>query len=194
MRLLPPRPWAFFLGLLALAWGGLRIAPVLAAEPAPACGALGAVPDAVQVAWISPSGKTVGGGAWMEVVRVADLRTFLRAQGANQVRLLQALGMANTKGKGRAAKRDYKVTIFDVRSAWMCRPLDAGDAEKVVEGVAVCPAGQQQGATRRGFSGCGYTKDALTGGRGLEVYRVRWRDASSGGFCVMPLDRFLQGA
>ena len=180
--------------LFAGIWGLLFSAPGFAADPAPACGGLASVPDAVQVAWISPSAKRVGGGTYMEVVRVQDLRAFLHAQGATQVRLLQALGMTNAKGKNHAAKRDYKVTIFDVRSAWMCRPLSGNAAENVVEGVAVCPTGQQKGATHRGFTGCGYTKDAATGGRGLEVYRLRWRDASSGGFCVMPLDRFLQGA
>lgn len=179
--------WRGFLLLLGLAL------PRWAASAEETCAALTAVPEAVQVAWISPVNRQVGANTYLEVVRVADLRAFLKAEGPSSVRLLQGLGLANAKGKGRAVKRSWKVTIFDVRSAWLCRPLAGGTADKVVEGVAVCPPSEQDGPAR-GFTGCGYTRDTATGGRGLDVYRVRWRDASSGGFCVLPLDRFLKGA
>ncbi len=164
-----------------------------AARDEGSCMALGAVPDAVQVAWVSPVAKTVGARSWLDVVRVSDLRALLNGKGVTRVRLLQALGLAGARGKGRAVKRDYKVTIFDVRSSWLCRPMRGGTADKVVEGVAVCASGQQKGA-RRAFTGCGYTRDTVTGGRGLDVFKVRWRDASSGGFCVLPLERFMKGA
>lgn len=168
-----------------------------AAGSAGTCSALGAVPDAVQVAWVSPVQKTVGARSWLDVVRVADMRAFLGAKGVTPIRLLQGLGLVNARGKGRAAKKDYKVTIFDVRSAWLCRPMGGDAADRVVEGVAVC-AGQRN-APRRAYTGCGYTKDTAATtkdkvGRGFDVYKVRWRDASSGGFCVMPLERFMKGA
>ena len=44
-----------------------------------------------------------------------------------------------------------------------------------------------------GFTGCGYSRDTGSGSRGLDVLRVRWEDAAREGFCVMPLDRFLEG-
>ena len=53
-----PRALIGLLGVAALVWFGLS-APGQAGEPAPACGGLGAVPDAVQVAWISPSAKQI---------------------------------------------------------------------------------------------------------------------------------------
>ena len=176
--------------LLAL---GLSLSTTAGAREAATCAELGAVPDAVQVAWVSPVNQVVRAGSWLDVVRVTDLRAFLGAKGPNPIRLLQALGIVNAKGKGRAAKKDYKITIFDVRSSWLCRPLDGSTADRVVNGVAVCAPAQQDGP-RRAFTGCGYTRDSATGGRGLDVYKVRWRDASSGGFCVLPLDRFLKGA
>ena len=49
-------------------------------------------------------------------------------------------------------------------------------------------------AHRYGYSGCGYTLDTGASSRGLDVYRVPWTSASSYGFCVMPLERFLGGA
>ena len=182
---------------LALAALGLLLAalvlPTASARDEAACGALSAVPDALQVAWVSPVRDRVRAGSTIEVVRVADLRRLAQDKGSTPIRLLQALGIVNTKGRGRAAKRDYKVTIFDVRSAWLCRPMDGRTADKVVNGVAICPGGQS-GGSKRSYTGCGYTNDTLKDGRGLDVFKVKWRDASSGGFCVMPLDRFMRGA
>lgn len=171
----------------------LAIAPIASARDEAACASLGEVPDALQVAWVSPVNERVRSGSYLEVVRVADLRKVLADKGTTQIRLLQALGLVNARGKGRAAKKTYKVTIFDVRSAWLCRPMEGSTADKVIDGVAVCPSGQQDGSARS-YTGCGYTRDTVTDGRGLDVFKVRWRDASSGGFCVMPLDRFMKGA
>ena len=171
----------------------LAAAPLASARDEAACGSLSAVPDALQVAWISPVNERVRSGSYIEVVRVADLRRFLQDKGATQTRLLQAMGLVNAKGRGRAAKKTYKVTIFDVRSTWLCRPMEGSTADKVVDGVAVCPSGQQDGSGRS-YTGCGYTRDTVKDTRGLDVFKVRWRDASSGGFCVMPLDRFMKGA
>lgn len=188
-RLAAPRGLLAVIGLLL---SGV-VVPTASAREAAACSALGAVPDAVQVAWVSPVRDRVRAGSTIEVVRVADLRKIAQAKDTTPIRLLQALGVVNAKGRGRAAKRDYKVTIFDVRSAWLCRPMDATTADKVVNGVAICPGGQSGGSSRS-YTGCGYTRDTVTDGRGLDVFKVKWKDASSGGFCVMPLDRFMRGA
>lgn len=166
--------------------------PALAAQTN-ACSALADVPDAMQVAWISPMKKTVGTNTWLEVVRVQDLRAWVRAQGADQLRLLQGLGLANAKGRGRHVKGDWKITIFDVKSDWVCRPVEDSPAGKDLLGAPVCENPSAVGP-RRGYSGCGYAVDGLNAGRGLDVFRMRWRDASRAGFCVMPLERFLSGA
>ena len=176
------------LRVLLLAWLGLS-----AANAAPTCGDLNPVPDALQVAWVSPVARTVRAGTWLDVVRVQDLRALAQTVQRSPVRLLQGLGLVRGSGKGRAAKKDYKVTIFDVRATWLCRPIGVDTADRMISGVAVCADGQKV-TPRRADSGCGYTRDTATDGRGLDVYKVRWRDASSGGFCVMPLQRFLDGA
>ena len=45
-------------------------------------------PESMQVAWISPASKTVGMNGWIEAVRVADLRAWIRDNGKDKVRLL----------------------------------------------------------------------------------------------------------
>lgn len=171
----------------------LLTGPLALAREEAACGALSEVPDALQVAWISPVQERVRAASTIEVVRVADLRRLLQEKGVTPIRLLQAMGIVSARGKGRAAEKTYKVTIFDVRSTWLCRPMEGGAADKVIDGVAVCPS-RQSGGSRRSYTGCGYTRDTVKDARGLDVFKVRWRDASSGGFCVMPLDRFMRGA
>lgn len=172
----------------ALLFGLAR--PVRAQE---SCQALQAPPPAMQVAWISPVPRTVGAGAWLEVVRVQDLRDWMKKNGPNRVRLLQSLGLANARGRGRAVKRTWKVTIFDVPSDTLCRPLAERAPGDLEAGVAICGEKQQSGA-RRSFTGCGYTRDTGTGKRGLDIYKIPWRDASTAGFCVLPLERFLNGS
>ena len=159
------------------------------------CGDLSEVPEMTQVAWISPIDRSVGSGAWLEVVRTQDLRRMLQEQGTEPVRMLQSLGMASQRG-GRAEDERYKITLFDVRTDWLCRPIRDGVAGEVQGGVAICEEAQQHGVRghRRGFTGCGYTMDTTDRSRGLDVYRVEWEVASTWGFCVLPLERFLDGA
>jgi hypothetical protein len=175
----------------------LLLAAALAAAPAAAqaCGALTDVPAATQVAWISRSGKRVRSAKTLEVVRVSDLRAWIRENGADEARLLQGLGMAPRRG-GAATRRPYKITIFDVQTGWLCRPIDGATPGEDRMGVAACSeadAGPVCGH-RRGYTGCGYTLDTAASHRGVEVFRVRWDEASAWGFCVMPLDRFIPGA
>ncbi len=170
---------------------GLQIA-------AAACGDVSALPEITSVAWISPIGRQVRSNGWMEVVRTQDLRAWIDANSTGEtppdpLLLLQHLGMASRRG-GMAAKRRYKVTVFDLRADWMCRPIADGAPGEALAGVSICEEPQQKAekGCRRGFTGCGYTEDTQTGERGLDVYRLQWSSASSWGFCVFPLERFLK--
>lgn len=162
---------------------------------AQACQAVTEVPESFQVAWISRASKRVGGKTDLEVVRVSDLRAWIRDEGTDVGRLLQGLGMA-PRNPGRRVDQDWKITLFDVRSEWMCRPLEGSAGGEDASGILSC---DERGAKpirahRYGYSGCGYTLDTGASSRGLDVYRVPWTSASSYGFCVMPLERFLGGA
>lgn len=162
---------------------------------AQACQSLAEVPNDLQVVWVSPMGRRVKRGAQVEVVRLQDLRKFVVENKADEARVVQALGMAPRWG-GRRAERPYKVVIFDVRADWMCRPVDGQVPGAEMNGVVACD-GRSGGRAYQhgpGFTGCGYTLDTGASTRGLDVFRVRWSDASAGGFCTMPLSRFIKGA
>ena len=167
----------------------------IATAQAQSCDGVADPGDQVQVAWVSPLRKTVRGNAWIEVVRVSDLRTWVREQDQDTTRMLQGLGM-----KGRRARvarpEDYKITIFDVDSSWLCRSIEGGVPGEEVAGVSVCEASQQKPLMghRKGYTGCGYTLDTGASKRGMDVYRIRWAEASAWGFCVLPLERFVNGA
>ncbi len=168
---------------------------LFAPAQAQSCGELAPLPAATQVAWISRSGRRVWGRSELEVVRVTDLRAWLRDHPADSGRLVQALGMAPRRG-GRAARVPYKITIFDVQSDWLCRPVEGAALGAELGGVLACEERDARPTRhhRKGFTGCGYSLDTASSQRGLDVMRVRWADASSWGFCVMPLDRFISGA
>jgi hypothetical protein len=171
----------FFLCLLAR--------PALAAE---SCSALQEPPPVFQVAWVSPLQQDVSSRAWLEVVRVADLRAFVKKNGPDTIRLLQGLGLAKAKGLGWLQAKQWKITMFDVEAAWVCRPVKGAEEGLLLQGIPACVRGQQKG--EGATTGCGYSRDPVTGGRGIDVFRIRWRDAARGGFCVMPLSRFVAGA
>lgn len=162
---------------------------------AQACQAIKEVPETLQVAWVSPVGKRVGSRTRMEVVRVSDLRAWIRTQGADKARVLQGLGIAPRNAERKAA-RAWKVTVFDVRSEWMCRPLEGAAVGEDHGGVVSCSENDAKPMRnqKKGYSGCGYSLDTGSSTRGLDVYRVPWGAAASYGFCVMPLERFLSGA
>jgi hypothetical protein len=160
------------------------------------CAEVNSLPERLQVAWVSPASKTVGMNGWFEAVRVADLRAWVREHGGDKVRFLRGMGMVGARGGKWAAKRAYKVTIFDVERQWLCRPIADQEPGRDQKGVTICEARQQKGlwGYKKGFTGCGYIEDTQSGARSLDVLRVRWADASSWGFCVLPLERFLEGA
>lgn len=149
------------------------------------------VPEALQVAWVSRLGATVGARTPLLVVRVADLRALVESEARDPTRVLQALGMVGKRGAARGA---WKVTVFDVDRSWLCRPVPA---DGVVVGVPACPSDLQHrgpGVRGKAWSGCGYLLDTVSGDRTLDVYRVEWQDAVALGFCVLPFQRFLKGA
>ena len=175
----------FFTALLALSLDAF----------AQACKEPTAVPSSTQVAWISRRSRRVPSGKVIEVVRVTDLRAWIRENGADETRLIQGLGMAPRSG-GFASRYAYKVTVFDVQADWLCRPITDGTDGADSYGVAICGDSDAKplGHHKPGYTGCGYTLDTAASNRGLDVFRIRWSEASAWGFCVMPLDRFITGA
>ena len=159
-----------------------------------ACEPVEPLPDVTQVAWISPLNDSAGANTWLEVVRVSDLRAWIHAKGKDPNAVLHAVGMAGRKET--IDKEDlYKITIFDVKKEWLCRPID-GEEGVTVSGVPICENREQRGLRgyKDGFTGCGYSLDTASSVRGLDVFRVQWSAASTLGFCTMPLERFLDGA
>lgn len=176
--------------IVASAWM-LASGPAHAEEPV--CQALADAPETLQVAWVSRVAEGATARKALPVVRVADLRKLVEANGRDPTKVLRALGLI---GKRATAKGNWKVTVFDVKREWLCRPVD-GPEELTIAGVAACPASLQKrpwGTKARAWSGCGYLLDAASGARTLDVFRVEWQDAVAWGFCVLPLRRFLEGA
>ena len=166
------------------------VLPALAAD---VCQELKPVDGSLQVVYVAPAGDQVEGNTWLEVVSVAQLRAFVSEHEADQLRVLQGLGLVSAKGTGRRAKRPYDARVFEVTPEALCRPL-LGRPHNDVAGVPVCTDRNQmpiQGRGASSFTGCGYTLDSATKERGFDVYRVQWKDADDKGFCVWPLERFL---
>lgn len=149
------------------------------------CAKLAPPPDHLAVAWVSPVRRSARRGTWLPVVPAADLRAFVKAQSPSPGRLLQALGV---RKRAKDPKRRYKVTIFDLTAADLCRPVEGTEEGYVVDGVGAC--GRLDHATST-YSGCGYTTDQADGKRRFDLYRVQWKTAAARGFCVLPLERYL---
>lgn len=163
------------------------VAAALACEP------VREVPEAVQVAWVSKVPTTAANSTWLEVVQLGDLRATVERAHRDGATVLRTLGLLGRTQPPRAA---YKVTVFEVDRAALCRPMD-GTPGELVGGVPICDTPEQrQGAGVRpaAYSGCGYGTDLGAGVRGLDVYRIRWADAVTKGFCVLPWERMLQQA
>ena len=179
---------------LALTAALLLASPARAASGS-ACQEFSAVPASLQVAWVAPLGHRVGASSALEVVRVSDLRDAAREAG-QPGRLLQMLGMMGRKVRPGRVERGWQVVVFDVEADWLCRPVEDVPAGQDQSGVRACDdAGSKAlGGHRRGFTGCGYSLDTGASTRGLDVFRLDWETASTWGFCLMPLDRFMAGA
>lgn len=158
------------------------------------------MPEALQVAWVAPLGRRVGADSSLEVVRVSDLRARAR-EAPGPDRVLQLLGLLGRKPTEAQRARAWQVVVFDVRAEWLCRPVEDAAEGTALEGtaqggVAVC-TGDEVGPARghrKGWTGCGYSLDTGASTRGLDVFRVDWETATTNGFCLLPLQRFLDGA
>jgi hypothetical protein len=147
------------------------------------CASLNEPKQTLSVAWVSPVRRQVLGSRWLRVSANRDLSALVRNQQAGVGRMLQALELRRRK---KDPRRRYKVVVFEVDRGILCRPLEDQAEGTTVSGVRTCPAGlSKQGPA------CGYTTDHATHQRGLEVYRVRWRDAARNGFCVIPAARYV---
>lgn len=165
----------------------------LSGAPARACEAPRAVSDSMQVAWISPVRQTVGAKTMISVVRTADFRTLVGAKDRDPTAILRAIGMLGPKQK---LAKDYKITLFDVKAEWLCRPIPGAEGE-LVAGLRRCDKKYQDrdaSTHPKAWTDCGYLVDVLSGKRTLDLYRLEWSAAATWGFCVMPLQRFLEGA
>ena len=159
------------------------------AQAANTCGSIGNIPEHTQVVWISPTNEGSDARRYLDVVELSELQAWIERTRADKVRLLERLGLV-PEGGGWLPNRDWKVTIFDVNSSSLCRPIRGGTPGEIVNGVAICHEDLQRGGPR--FSGCGQTLDTNSGSRGQDLYKIRWSEASQWGFCVMPLERLLQ--
>jgi hypothetical protein len=164
------------------------LALAAAAEPGACTEALSPPPDALSVAWVSPLGRHVASRGYLDVVPTADLRRWVADTRPGLGALLQHLGL---RKRDRDPHRRYKVAIFDVARADLCRPVDDVEEGAVVAGVTVCPANRSD---VNASDSCGSWRDAATGAPSFPLYRVRWLDAARDGFCVLPADRFLAAA
>ncbi len=165
----------------------------LLGNPAAACEAPRAIGDSVQVAWISPVRQTVGAKTMISVVRTADFRALVGTKDRDPTAILRAIGMLGPKQK---LRKDYKITLFDVKAEWLCRPIPGAEGE-VVAGLRRCEEKHQDrdaSTHPKAWTDCGYLVDVLSGKRTLDIYRLEWSAAVTWGFCVMPLQRFLEGA
>lgn len=168
------------------------------------CATVKPLPDAVQVAWISPTKTTVRSSQMIEVVNLHELQQWIGEEEADAKSILHYMGMLSKRSKKTIDPADYKITIFDVETSSLCRPIVTTDTESVsdnpetvmVEGVALCEQSTAPVAryARYGYTGCGYTQNTQSQTRGVDVYRLTWSEASVWGFCVLPLSRFLLGA
>lgn len=180
------RRWLF--GGLALL--GLLLAPehrALAGDPAPCAGALEVPPQAMSVAWISPLRRRVSGQRWLVVMSTTSLRDWLVSEKEPTVgSLLQHAGI---RKRDKEPKRRYKVTIFEVRSLELCRPVEGVEEGREVGGLLACPAGISHASGK--YNGCGYATDLRDETRGPDVFRARWSELARRGFCVIPAERFV---
>lgn len=149
-----------------------------------ACGELSLPPERLQVAWVSPEPARVGLHGTMMVVTTRALLALAAERKQDAAAVLSGLGVANPSG-------EWKVTLFDVDRAELCRPIAGEGAEA---GLNRCDHARRPPRVRpRAWTGCGTLADAADGARTLDVYGVEWADAADEGFCVMPLSRFLHG-
>jgi len=172
----------------------------IVASEASECSTVSSVPEALQVAWISPVGDQARSKELIEVVQLQSLQQWIDTEQADAKQVLHHLGMLPKRSRRTIDPNDYKIVIFDVESVSLCRSIDLDEASSEgtaeIEGLNVCTERAKPAKlySRFGYTGCGYTWDTQAQSRGIDVYRTTWEAASKWGFCVLPLSRFLLGA
>lgn len=171
--------------------------PPAPAAPAPApsaagtCPALSALPDSLQVAWLSPAAKQVRAHTPLTVVRSSALQQLVKDRKADATAVLRALGLLRPR---QALRQTWKVTLFDVPRTSLCRPVGEEVPDSALAGVPRCEDGpKRREVVRKAWTDCGHVNDVVSGARSLDVFRVEWEAAASQGFCLLPLPRFLAG-
>jgi len=145
------------------------------------CPPLEVPPERVQVAWLSPERERAGAHELLPVVSTRALLALAEAHGGDATAVLTALGAKRPAG-------EWKVTVFDVERAELCRPVEG---EGALDGLNRCAKARKPAWLRaRGWTGCGTVGEGATP---LALYAVEWADAADQGFCVLPLGRFLAG-
>lgn len=173
------------------------MASVYAAE----CTSVESIPSAVQVAWVSPVGDKARDKEMIEVVELHSLQQWIGEEEADAKQVLHQLGMLPKRSRRTIDPAEYKIVIFDVESSTLCRPIDVSTESnetppQSIAGLNVCTERSKPATlySRFGYTGCGYTWNTQSQSKGLDVYRIAWAEASTWGFCVLPLSRFLLGA
>ncbi len=175
-----PLVWALVVGLAAAAPSARADAP-----DAECPGLQSLERERLSAVWVSPLARAVGNKASLPVVPTAELRAWIDREQPDLARLLQHLGLRRSD---RTPKKRWKVTVFEVDAADLCRPVTEGVA---VPDLTACSP--RQASVGRRATGCGYTTDLADDERGADVFRVSWADAARSGFCVLPAERFLAG-
>ncbi len=150
-----------------------------------ACGDdLPEVDGVASVVWVSRLRAQTGLKRPIPVTLTADLVALVR-QGRDVGGVLHDLGMRRTE---RTPRRPYKVVLFDVAATSLCRPM-AGPAVAIA-GVSVCT----EPPVRKGEASCGLwlAKDGVR--TGPAAFRGAWKDLAADGFCVLPLERWMDHA
>lgn len=163
------------------------------AEPAyRTCPEFVGLPDGAQrlsVVWISPLNRRALPRARLTVVPTRTLRTWINERDADVPRLLAGLGLRKPQ---RRIRRPWKAVIFEVDADQLCRPTEGlAPTERASDGALTCPHGAR--GIRARHDHCGRLVDLVSAKPSLPAYHTRWRDASTRGFCVLPLERFVRG-
>ena len=85
------------------------------------------------------------------------MRVWVEKKDPTSEELLQHLGLIGTWRIFPLKPEDYQVTIFDVRSAWLCRPMTEYKEDKWSKVCRLVPRKTARPlGKRKGFSGCGH--------------------------------------
>jgi hypothetical protein len=142
----------------------------------------------MSVVWVSPVAKEVGRNGTVAVVSTSELRGWVAREGEGSIgRMLQRLGL---RKRDNEPKKRWKVVVFDVDVADLCRPVVGHEEPANLAGVVSCT--ERASKPDKSHAGCGYTTDRATGEMGLVVFDADWANLARNGFCVLPAERFVQ--